>query len=335
MSTTSNESAVQPSIFSRMIPGLLLGFLVLLGLILVGDLRQVSHVILSFNWRIFPLAILLTLINYFLRFLKWHFYLKQIGIHQLPWVQSLRLFVAGFPLAMTPGKVGEVFKGVWLNQRTGIPVGRGVSVVVAERISDGLAVLLLSTFGVFASPRYWPAFLVMFCILIGVIVFSQIRPVAYWFLRLAERIVFVKRYVPALQEFYEGSFTLFRPGAVLLAVGLGTISWLGEGIGFYLILLGLGFPPGIPILGLAVFSLSFSTIIGAVSTLPGGLGAAEASIAGMLTLLGGFEPALAASATVLIRLATLWFGVALGLSTWVFSPDLLGLRHKHVNVVKG
>jgi hypothetical protein len=57
------------------------------------------------------------------------------------------LFVAGFPLAVTPGKVGEALKGVWINQVSGIPVGKGISVVVAERISDGLAVLILSTFG--------------------------------------------------------------------------------------------------------------------------------------------------------------------------------------------
>jgi uncharacterized protein (TIRG00374 family) len=75
----------------------------------------------------------------------------------------------------------------------------------------------------------------------------------------------------------------------------------------------------------AVFVLSFSTAVGAVSALPGGLGAAEVSIAGMLTLILGMPPAEATSATVLIRLATLWFGVALGLITWAFSADLLGM----------
>ena len=67
------------------------------------------------------------------------------------------------------------------------------------------------------------------------------------------------------------------------------------------------------LLALAVFTLSFSTVVGAVSALPGGLGAAEVSIAGMLTLLGNISPAVSTSATLLIRLATLWFGVLLGL----------------------
>jgi uncharacterized protein (TIRG00374 family) len=92
------------------------------------------------------------------------------------------------------------------------------------------------------------------------------------------------------------------------------LSWLGEGIGFYLVLRGLGLPPSVRTLSIAVFVLSFSTIVGAVSSLPGGLGAAEASIAGLLALTLGAPQGLAASAALLIRFFTLWFGVALGLT---------------------
>lgn len=110
-----------------------------------------------------------------------------------------------------------------------------------------------------------------------------------------------------------------------MAVGLGTVSWLGEGVGFYWVLRGLGLPGGSELLSLAVFILSFSTVVGAVSALPGGLGAAEVSIAGMLALLGGLPAETAAAATLLIRFATLWFGVALGLGVWSFSRHLLGV----------
>ena len=133
----------------------------------------------------------------------------------------------------------------------------------------------------------------------------------------------MKRFSRGLREFYEGSYALFRPRALLTAVGLGTISWLGEGIGFYLVLVGLGIAPGWSTLSIAVFVLAFSTVIGAVSALPGGLGASEASIAGMLVLLLGLHRDTAAAATLIIRFATLWFAVALGLGVWSFSKELL------------
>ncbi len=292
---------------------------------LLGDLRQVSRQVLEFRWSLFPLVLALTLFNYTLRFVKWHYYLGQIGVGNLPYLESARLFVAGFPLAITPGKVGEALKGVWLNQVSGVAVALGVSVVVAERVSDGLAVLLLASLGVIAYPQYWPAFASILAVLLAVVLISQVRPLALWLLGIGERLPLVKRFAHSLHLFYEGSFSLFRPTALLIAVGLGAVSWLGEGMGFYVILLGLGLPAGWQTLSIAVFVLSFSIVIGAASTLPAGLGASEASIAAMLAVLLSLNADVSAAATLLIRLATLWFGVGLGLIVWAVSKEMLGL----------
>ena len=313
------------SITRRLAFGLALGFVVLLALILLGDLRQVSERVLAFRWQLAPVILGLTLFNYVLRFFKWHFYLWQVGVRDFPIRESARLFVAGFPLSITPGKVGEALKAVWLERKTGLPLARGLAVVLAERISDGLAMVGLSVLGVIAYPQYWPAFVLAACLLVGIVVVTQIRPLAISILRMGERLPLIDRFAQPLLEFYEGSYILFRPAATLLATGLGIVSWLGEGLGFYLILLGLGLQPGWQLLSVAVFTLAFSTIVGAASTLPGGLGAAEASIAGMLTLMLAASSGLSAAATLLVRFFTFWFGVALGLGAWAISPDLLGM----------
>ncbi len=314
------------SLTRRLIFGLLFGFIVMIALTLIADLRQVSERVLTFKWSLYPWVMLLTLFNYLLRGYKFHFYLRQVGASEIPIKESYHLFVAGFPLAVTPGKVGEVLKGVWIHHRTGVSTAKGLAVVVAERISDGLAVLLLSTLGVIAYPQYWPGFVFVLIVLLGVIVISQIRPMALALLEFSKKLPIIKRFSSALIEFYEGSFALFKPTATIMATGLGMVSWLGEGIGFYLILRGLGLPPSGETLSIAVFVLAFSTVIGAVSALPGGLGAAEASIAGMLALILGLSTDTAAAATLLIRFATLWFSVLLGLIAWAFSRELLGLK---------
>ncbi|TFH36693.1 MAG: flippase-like domain-containing protein, partial [Anaerolineales bacterium] len=253
------------SLRRRLLAGLILGFIVVLGLALLSDIRQVGNHLAAFSWRLLPLILGGTLFNYTLRFIKWHYYLGLIGIRSLSWRRSLRLFIAGFPLAVTPGKVGEALKGVWLHQETGTPVARAVPVVLAERISDGLAVLALSSLGVIAYPRYWPAFASILGILLLGVILSQIRPAALWCLGLAERLPLVSRFGASLREFYEGTFVLFRPGATLIAVSLGTVAWLGEGLAMYWVLLGLGIAPGTNTAATAVFVLSFSTVIGAVS----------------------------------------------------------------------
>jgi len=311
-----------PDLRRRLVAGLVFGFLVILAVALLGDIRQVRVHLAGFKWSLVPAILGCTLFNYVLRFAKWHYYLGQIGAKAIPWRESARLFVAGFPLAVTPGKVGEALKGVWIHQRTGVPTARAIPVVVAERISDGLAVLSLSTVGVLAYPAYGPAFALVLGLLLVLVAASQIRPLALWGLRLAEGLPLVNRFARQLHAFYEGTYMLFRPRATLLAVSLGTIAWLGEGVAMYLVLQGLGVAGGWPTLGLSVFILSFSTVVGAVSALPGGLGAAEASIAGMLGLLLRLPGDTAAAATLLIRFGTLWFGVTLGLAVWAASRDL-------------
>lgn len=313
----------------RLAPGLVLGFVIFLVFSLAGDLRLVSAQFLQFRWALYPLVLALTLFNYLLRWVKFNYYLTQIGAGSLPPRESARLFVAGFPLAMTPAKLGEALKGVWIEWKTGQPAAQGIAVVVAERISDALALLLLSLLGVIAYPRYWFAFAIILGALLSLVIISQVPVMANFFLDLVERLPVVRLLAAPLRQFYQGSRQLFSPNALLIAVGLGSVSWLGEGTGFYLILLGLGVAPGWQTFAIAVFVLAFSTVVGGISALPGGLGAAEASITGMLVLLLGLPIGSAVAATLLIRLATLWFGVFIGLLVWLVSPDLLNLGTTH------
>jgi len=329
-----NIEKQEGSIWRKLIPGLLLGFLVFLALVLIGDVRKMGDTLKHFRWEWFIPVLLLTTFNDGLRFIKWHFYVRQLGVTNVDWKESMRMFVGGFPLSVTPGKVGEALKGVWLNHASGLPVGSGISVVVAERISDGLAVLVLSVFGVVAYPQYWPVFAFVLAALLAAVVISQIPPLANWFLDLVGKLPVVKRFAGGLRDFYEGSAGLFKPVATLAAVALGSLSWMGEGIGLYVILIGLGEQPSLRLLALAIFVMAFSTVVGAVSALPGGLGAAELSMTGMLVLLAGLDAAVASSATVLIRIGTLWFGVLLGLIVWAISPEMLGLRGNNERIAE-
>jgi uncharacterized protein (TIRG00374 family) len=65
----------------------------------------------------------------------------------------------------------------------------------------------------------------------------------------------------------------------------------------------------------AIFAYSASTMAGALAMLPGGLGITEAGMTGLLQALGGstMTKEVATAATILTRLATLWFAVAIGL----------------------
>lgn len=58
-------------------------------------------------------ALLMSSLNYCLRFIRWQGYLKAFG-HAVPWRDSLRIYLSGFALTTTPGKAGEALRGVLL-----------------------------------------------------------------------------------------------------------------------------------------------------------------------------------------------------------------------------
>jgi len=300
------------NIKSKVVLGLLLGVVVIVGLALAADLPHVLDAVRGFEWGWLPLILGLTSFNYLLRFVKWHYYLRQMGIDNIAWADSLKVFLGGFAMTVTPGKIGEAFKSLWLKNLTGAGMARTLPVVAAERLSDALACALLASVGVVAYPQYWPAFAAILAVLIGGIIVVQIRALALWLLGVAEHLPLVSRFAHSLREFYESSYELLSLKNLAVAVGLGTVSWAGEGAAFWLVLKGFGVQPTVALLSQAIFILAFSVIVGGASTLPGGLGAAEVSLAGMLAFVVGLPRELAASAALLIRFCTLWFGVALG-----------------------
>jgi hypothetical protein len=76
-------------------------------------------------------------------------------------------------MTVTPGKIGEAFKSLWLKNLTGVNVARTLPVVAAERLSDAMACALLASVGVLAYPQYWPAFVAILAAMVGAIVVVQ------------------------------------------------------------------------------------------------------------------------------------------------------------------
>jgi len=315
---------------NKILLGAILGLAVLVGLFLYTDIREARTYLSHFPIQIIGVVLCLALFNYAIRWVKWHYYLGIIGVNEISRVDSAAIFVSGFVLALSPGKVAELLKSAVLKGITGTPITRSAPIIVAERATDGLAMLILGAVGfggmLLSSSeaqthlmRYLPAYLTILGLLIAGVVVIQIRPLCLWFLERLKSIPLVKRISQPLAELYQSSFELFRPGPLLLSITLGVISWSGECLAFYLILRGMGLAPSWLLLWQATFVFASASIIGAVSGLPGGLGAAEVSIAGMVQLLvlGHEDAGFAGTATIIARLSTLWFAVVLGLVTAV------------------
>ena len=287
----------------------------LIGLSLFADGRKLAQALQAFRWPLLAPILLLTLVNYALRFIKWQYYLRRIGIEGLPAGLSARIFLSGFAMAVTPGKVGEVLKSVLLRETTGVSVAATAPVILAERLTDGVAMLLLASVGLVVFRYGLPIFGAIAALAIIGCLLVQQQGLIRGLIRRGERVRCIARFARHLHAFYDSTHALLRPRPLAVAVALGLVSWLMECIAFFLVLVGLGIPPTPRLLLTATFILGSASVIGAVSLLPGGIGAAEVGVTAMLLALVAsplMTRDLAAAATLLIRFCTLWFGVALG-----------------------
>jgi uncharacterized membrane protein YbhN (UPF0104 family) len=265
---------------------------VFVGLALYADFGLLDQ-LGEFRWELFPLALALTALNYLLRFVRWHLYLGRLGI-DVPMGQSFAVFVAGLTMTVTPAKTGEVLKCGLLRRSFDVPVRRSAPVVLAERVTDATGVVVLAVLAGASTDR-WPL-LVIALLGVAAIVLIVRSPLLERFAVLGEAPVAAR--------------LLLGPGLLAGMTALSAVSWFFECLAAYVCVRGLSLDLS---LGDTVIVFTIGSLAGALSFLPGGLGVAEASMTGLIRALGDVSKASAAAATVLIRLATLWFAVAIGL----------------------
>lgn len=307
-----SERSIRQRLRSQIVLGLLLGFTVIILLVAFADLRHLKENLARFRWDYLPLVIGLTLLNYALRFVKWEFYLRQIGA-KVERLDSAAIFASGFTMVLTPGKVGEFLKSYLLAQVSDTPMSQSAPVVVAERLTDGMSMVLLATAGLIVYRLGREVIFIVALLLLALVVVVEYRPLALRLLRWGQGLPLISRLARELDNLYDSAYVLLTPRNLLWAVILGFLSWGSECVAFYLVLTGLGFLGTPSLLLQASFIFASSAILGAVSFVPGGLGVADASLAGLTLFLTGASRSLSVAASLLIRLSTLWFGATLGL----------------------
>jgi uncharacterized protein (TIRG00374 family) len=246
----------------------------------------------------------LAMVNYLLRYLRWALYLRVLKI-SVPFGISILVFLSGLAMSITPGKAGELVKCYLLNSKIGAPVGRSAPVVVMERLTDVISVIILGLIGFALLPG--PVIVVL-----AVVLMVAIAALMFGLSRHASRLTslpILSRWSDLLQDSHEGFKELAAVRVMIAGVAIGAVAWFAEGLALWVILKGIGSDVAL-VRALPIYAAA--TLVGAVTALPGGIVGTEGSMLAFLQQ-SGVTKAVASASTVLIRLVTLWFAVAVGL----------------------
>lgn len=308
----------------RIITGILLaalGSVAMYGaLAFFTDAPALAAALRSFPSSTLAAMLLLSAVSFVVRGVRWGALMRVVG-YPVSMKDAIYLQVSGQTMSVTPGRVGEVLKPWLASTVAEMPMTRGLALVFSERLADLIAVGFLSLGGLFLiGGNRW-----VLVAALGLIVAGSGVVSSQWFHALALR--FLER--QAWSRKHHGSATAISATiraslkwrTMLWSVPASIIAWGLEGVGFGLCLTALGFDGVSMYAAVAVYAIS--TIVGAFTFLPGGIGLTEASMVGLLVAAGMDAPS-ASAATIITRVATLWWGVGLGWIAVATRPSLFG-----------
>lgn len=306
----------------RALIGIALAVLVYVGWVLYHGADRVGDTLSLFDPTALLIALALSSVNYLLRFLKWEWCLGWLSVREgqgshppveLSRIDSLLIYLAGLSMSVTPGKIGEVLRSTLLKSTHNVPFARTAPVVVADRLTDLIALVLLSTIGLALVPETLPWLVVTTVLIVtGVAILSSPK--------LLHRILdiitpndagWLRRTLDKVRTMIDSAAILLHWRRLAILTAVSVVGWGLECWGYFFILNGFsGVDAG---LRQSAFLWSSTTLIGAISFLPGGLGATEYSL-GLFAqkMVDGLTPAIAVTSTLLIRGATLWYGELVG-----------------------
>tara|TARA_B110000495_G_C22983178_1_gene578183 strand:- start:220 stop:897 length:678 start_codon:yes stop_codon:yes gene_type:complete len=212
-------------------------------------------------------------------------------------------------LSATPGQLGELIKSKLLKNKFDIPISKTAPLIFIERIYDLIGAIIVSSFGISYIESGNTILLIFTIILFSLIILLRSKIVFTKFLSLFEKINFLRNKITNISDIYESIQPSLNPKIFLSSTLLSIIYWMLIGTSSYFVLLALEINTINYFHMISIYSSSI--IIGAVSLIPGGVGVAEGSITGLLSL-GGVEISIAFVIGILVRVFTLWYGVIIG-----------------------
>ena len=282
-----------------------LAALLYLGFVLFADREAVFAALRRVSLPTLIAIFALSLVNYLLRFWRWQRYIAAFG-HVLPWRRHFLYYLAGFTLTVTPGKAGEAVRSLYLHQY-GVSYAQSLAALFVERLLDVLAMSLLALLILLARPDYAGLVAVAWVLTLGLGGLVT-RPWLPEKLRVWGQGHRYGHQLGQLARLLDSAAVLLQPGYLLFGLSLGVLSWGLEGLSLYWIAQEVGVRVSLAT-GIGIYAIA--VLAGALSFLPGGLGSTEA-VMGVLLVAFGADGASAVAITLLCRIATLWFAVALG-----------------------
>ena len=283
----------------------------------VPDFNLIQEKISNFKINYLPLILLLVSVSWIPVIIKWHFLLKNCQI-EIPLAKSVAVFLSGMFFDITPGQIGALMKSQILKTRSNIPRTKTAPIVLVEKVYDLIGAIVASIIGIIILGIHHHLIIIGILVLSTIFFFMYYRPATELFFKRLIKTKFFSKYVENLSEFYEIIQKSTNVKVATICILLAVTYWFIVSAAGYYVLISFDINALDYLKVLAIYATS--TLLGAISFVPGGIGVTEGTLTGLLTLEGiGVSVALILS--VMIRIFTLWYSAFIGFIALKFSVN--------------
>ncbi len=321
--TTSTSESRSFISMGKLVAMIIIAMVIYLIMMFLSKWEEVVAIIVTMEWYwILPAMMGLSFVNYMIRYVKWNYYLHRISVH-FSHADSFSIFLAGFTLTVSPGKIGEAIKGYFCRDVDGTPVAKTVPVVVSERVTDLIAMVILSAVSFLFIFSEGNQFLFILALGGAVVLGAFVLTNKAFYNRILKKMVSfgpLKQFQDSCDVIEDTMVKTLSPKPMLIGVLISVPGWFMECLELWLLLSmiipGAGFPSltvaSLTLLVQATCVHASASAVGAIAFFtPGGLGAYEIYAPTVLTSFG-ILLSIATAATMVIRFVTLWFSVIVG-----------------------
>jgi len=301
-----------------------LGIVVLLIILSKIDVSKLWQVILNINIFYLLIAISLNIPQLFLKSLRWNKLLYVQGINY-PKTTSFLTYISSLYIGfVTPGRLGEFLKAVYLKSDKGISLSKGMSSVLADRLFDLYLLIILGIIGIWkfdilGKLSSTSLFLLFILILSPLVVLNKqlmVRVVGliYKFI-IKKKAELRDKIEERFEDFYNGINQLIT-WKLIFSAFLTCLSYLIFFIQCYLIAIAMGI--SINFITITLF-MAISNLISFIPISISGLGTRDATLIYLFSLID-LNPELAVSYAFLVFITFFVCGGLMGAVAWWINP---------------
>ena len=284
----------------------------------VSDYNIISEKISNFKINYLPLILFFVSASWIPLIIKWHFLLKNSEV-DVPLTKSIAIFFSGVAFEITPGQIGALIKSQILKTSYNIPRTKTVPIVIVEKVYDLIGAILASVIGIIILGMEIYLIAIAISVLAFIFFFMYHKPASELFFNRITKLKFFSKYIENISGFYETVQKSTNVRAATICILLALAYWFMVSAAAYYTLISFDVSILDYLKVLAIYSTS--TLLGAISFIPAGIGITEGSIAGLFTL-NGIDVSTALILAVMIRIFTLWYSVSVGFIALKFTGGL-------------